>query len=564
MKPLKFHFLNICAIVCLQGFGQTVLDLREPLGPYDVGFKVIHTYDYSRNFEGKHKQTKHPEGKNHYRPMQIGIWYPAEKSESSDLMKYEDYYLLKAHETGLLKDADTLRQMVIRESDPIEENQLLRELNSNVFASWDAKPVMGKFPTIIYAPSWWSTTFENELLFEFLASNGFIVLSSPSMGPKTREMPINELGITTQARDMEFLIGTAIGLSNADAGKLAVAGFSLGGLSNVFVASRDVAIKAWIGLDPSVHELYGIFKDSPYYDYSNFKMPTLFINSETFIHSLPFYEKLVYSDSYVFDLPFLTHTDLASQFLKLNLTHSALSEADMEKKIFGYNLICNYTLAFLQGVFHEDLKFGDMVAKKLIVSLRDKKMGVKFKSKKGLPRPKELTQALFKEDQKSIKVFLTSLNTSNGKFPYPEGEFRKIVFNVLKSNEKLGNEILELYGEFYPKSFYNDVVSHITPNESGIMFKTIYEFNGDCSFTYEQINHSAHRLFMSELPEEGIKYFELNQKLYPENYMANFNLGLGYFWLSEFGEAKHYFNRCLELNPDKRYEGLAHDFLKKV
>jgi len=44
----------------------------------------------------------------------------------------------------------------------------------------------GKFPVIVYAPSYQASSIENFVLFKYLASHGFVVISSPSRGTDTR------------------------------------------------------------------------------------------------------------------------------------------------------------------------------------------------------------------------------------------------------------------------------------------------------------------------------------------------------------------------------------------
>lgn len=56
---------------------------------------------------------------------------------------------------------------------------------SSSVALWavaDAPFAEGRFPVVIYAPSGSSVSWENADLCEYLASHGYVVLASPSMG----------------------------------------------------------------------------------------------------------------------------------------------------------------------------------------------------------------------------------------------------------------------------------------------------------------------------------------------------------------------------------------------
>jgi tetratricopeptide (TPR) repeat protein len=67
-------------------------------------------------------------------------------------------------------------------------------------------------------------------------------------------------GIDAQARDISFLIGYAQTLPNTDMSELAVAGFSWGGISNLFAAARDNRIDALVALDGSMRYYPGLVK----------------------------------------------------------------------------------------------------------------------------------------------------------------------------------------------------------------------------------------------------------------------------------------------------------------
>jgi hypothetical protein len=50
----------------------------------------------------------------------------------------------------------------------------------------DARPVKGKFPMIIYAPSFGMSSIQNNIFCEYLASHGYIIASAASAG-KTQQ-----------------------------------------------------------------------------------------------------------------------------------------------------------------------------------------------------------------------------------------------------------------------------------------------------------------------------------------------------------------------------------------
>jgi dienelactone hydrolase len=141
-----------------------------------------------------------------------------------------------------------------------------------------AKP--GSFPVIIYAPSFNAPAFENADLCEYLASNGYIVVASPSLGARPLGMTDNLEGVETQARDISFLIGFARSIPQADCSEIAVTGFSWGGIANFLAAAQDSRIAALVALDGSVRYHAKTVKDATYLQLADLGIPILFFYSE--------------------------------------------------------------------------------------------------------------------------------------------------------------------------------------------------------------------------------------------------------------------------------------------
>jgi dienelactone hydrolase len=128
----------------------------------------------------------------------------------------------------------------------------------------DVPAARGRFPVVIYAASDSAVSWENADLCEYLASQGYVVIASPSMGVNTRDMTDDVPGIEAQARDISFLITYAKTLPDADVSEVAVVGFSWGGISNLFAAARDQRIDALVALDGSMRYFPGLVKQAGY------------------------------------------------------------------------------------------------------------------------------------------------------------------------------------------------------------------------------------------------------------------------------------------------------------
>ncbi len=236
-------------------------------GPYPVGLKVVDQYDHSRTFpcalEGK------PGQKDCARPLQTLIWYPSRKSTATP-MTVGDYVQL----------ADT----ELRFNAPDEKNNRWRSslktsFDIRLWAVRDAEPATGRYPVIIYAPSDSSIAWENADFCEYLASHGYVVLASPSMGVSTRDMTDDLAGINAQAHDITFLVAYASSLSGADMSKVAVVNWSWGGASSLFAAARDKRIDAMVSFDGSFRIFKGLVKMAGDVHPESMSIPLLFFTA---------------------------------------------------------------------------------------------------------------------------------------------------------------------------------------------------------------------------------------------------------------------------------------------
>jgi len=178
------------------------------------------------------------------------VWYPAESSDAVR-MTVRGYLSLSATETSFGKPRVTLAAQEWITG-------MTSTLDMHLRAIRDARLVAGKFPVVIYAPGGSQTSWENADLCEYLASFGYVVIASPSLGTKTRSMTYDLEGANTQARDIRFLLDYAEHLPNAAGSPRAVAGSSWGAMSGLFAAARDKRIGALVALDGSIRYYPGL------------------------------------------------------------------------------------------------------------------------------------------------------------------------------------------------------------------------------------------------------------------------------------------------------------------
>jgi len=361
-------------LACLAVFAAAVhaspqstarFQFTEKPGPHAVGLKVVHQYDYSRTWHSTVDELGQPYTGERARPLQTLIWYPADKASGTQIT-LRDYAMLRATETDF--NAKPKPGSIL----PPDEGRKAA-MEDRFWAYRDAALKAGRFPVVIYAPSFSNTPWENADLCEYLASYGYVVLASPDMGASTRNMTGDLAGIDAQARDISFLIGYASTLPDTDMSEIAVGGFSWGGISNLFAASRDSRIKALFALDGSMRYFPGLIKQSGYAHPEQMKLPLLFFaQGDTPLEEL---ERMLNDPDRMSGKSALnswTHGDLITVRM-LGLTHGEFSsmfqrdenfwkgsakfmKADYTRAdgITGYAWIARYTVHFLDAYLKKD------------------------------------------------------------------------------------------------------------------------------------------------------------------------------------------------------------------
>jgi predicted dienelactone hydrolase len=267
MKPLRRWCVALTLVLgttalCAQT--ATFRFLPEP-GPMPVGLKVVSQYDASRTFPSADGGVGEARG----RPLQTLVWYPAQ-GRAGKAMTVGDYASLADSETRF------------NHPDPVHNKwraQLKASADVSLWARRDALMAKGPFPVVIYAPSDSSIAWENADLCEYLASHGYVVVASPSMGVSTRDMTDDNAGIDAQAADIRFLITYAATLPDADVSHLAVASWSWGGISSLFAAARDPRIKALASMDGSMRYFPGLVTKAGDVHPGTMRIPLLFLTS---------------------------------------------------------------------------------------------------------------------------------------------------------------------------------------------------------------------------------------------------------------------------------------------
>jgi len=366
MKQL-FIALLFCAATAAQASDE--FTFSNPPGRHGVGFKLVQQYDHTRQYKTRVDMTTgEPTSGERARPMQALVWYPAARGGKP--VSFRDYLATIPTEDDFTRGAAEVERMVAARIDSHAGKRrevLLRELAKPMLAVRDARPENGRFPVVIYAPSFSSNGVENTDLCELLASHGYIVLASASMGAHGRAMSSDLEGLETQAADIAWLIGHARSLPQADTGNVAVVGFSWGGLSNVLAAAKDDRIKAIASLDGSVRgtrEYVDGGKDAAQYvTPARLAIPMLFVgrrpptieelNRAEVDTRFSFLNEMRWSDVSIVTMLPMKHTDFSSYELRM-AREGGFGDYTRSEIALAHSWAARYTLRFLDAYLKRD------------------------------------------------------------------------------------------------------------------------------------------------------------------------------------------------------------------
>jgi hypothetical protein len=391
-----------------------------------------------------------------------------------------------------------------------EHNKWRRRLkNSFDISLWavrDAKPVEARYPVVIYAPSDTTMAWENADLCEYLASHGYVVLASYSMGASTRDMPEELADIDTQALDISFLISYASTLPDTDPSKVAVVSFSWGGISSLFAAERDPRIQVLAEMEGSMRYFPGLVASAGDIHPERLKLPLLFFtaNEMSYIENLdaqgPPNKKIgrsvlnqwTHGDVTTVNMVGMSHPEFCSMCNRMkNADTFALDQvADYgpEDANTSYSWVALYMLQFLNTYIKHDA---------------------------------------------AAKAFLGRTTAENG----------------------VPKHIMEI--KFRPGSFSEIMRSAARMGEESA-WKAFQSFAADPTHRYmtdeeKMINILGYACLQEKDPASAMVLFKLNTKAYPESANAWDSLGDGYEATNNIQDARMAYARSVELNPDNEH-----------
>jgi len=416
---------------------QSLLEWKGLIhGPHAVGFSTATVVDSTRTIAAPRDFLGRPRPDYGQRPIHVAIWQPAESPTGGVEMTYSDYLPLLAWDTGSQSEGAAERQVaelryiqaVTPLAGPADHAAVDRLGSQRVWARRDARPAAGRFPVLIYAPGSGYPAFDNSVLFEYLARYGYVVVSSPSIGPDARRMPGSLSGLEAQTRDLEFLAGYVQTLPQVDAERIGTAGFSWGGIPSVLFALANTRVRAVISLDGVIRESQSLTLARTFVRFKpeRLRVPLLVLTTAP-DHAIPGFADESFLDQVRFAevtravIPGVDHHDFGSMSSLLRRASQPGKVRDWAPATAGYEAICTLTLEFLdvhlKGGGARELSPSSAVKAACNVSIRQPEKAppsagdfLEVLDTDGAARATELVRTAVKEDPDAVSTLAAAIN----------------------------------------------------------------------------------------------------------------------------------------------------------
>jgi tetratricopeptide (TPR) repeat protein len=251
----------------------------EP-GPHGVGYMAIEHYDYARSFQPKRDYFGEVIPGERGRPIQICIWYPAVVQADAVAGGMSDYAFSPPEDMRHYAFLAGIQNREIGFLHAILNNNqtaVFEVLGTDMKAVRGADPAEGRFPLLVYHSDLGSGIAENAVMFEYLASHGFVVATTHSFGPSAVNAEPTAAALETLVGDMEFVIAALRDMEFVDPDKLGVFGYRAGGLAALLLGMRNHNVDAVLGLETvsADQEVLDLAAANPFYSMARMTAPLL-------------------------------------------------------------------------------------------------------------------------------------------------------------------------------------------------------------------------------------------------------------------------------------------------
>lgn len=428
----------------------------EP-GPYRVGFQVLYRLDGTRSYFSQPIDQDGTASPIQGRPLRIMVWYPAGDRGAGSPMNFEDYltvsprssHFAKWNEMLQARDMDTARRQFAH-SNPDSLLDILKALPTA--AHLDIPAAQGSFPLVMHSLGRNDYQAESTVLWEYLASHGYVVATVPQLGPD----PLNNglsftlADLDLQLGDLAFTLNELRRFPNIDKERVVLMGHSSGGLVALMLAGTNRSVDAVVGLDASfvTHDGVDLLFGWPGFDRSRLRLPVLNCFSAFSEERVSFtlLDTLDYCDRVHMGWDRGTHFDFQNWPLYSPLTGTedprGLGYRDVETGKQVYLSVCREVEGFLWTVFNgTEEEMAALGAALETEELPDSLPALRFQSGRKVPFPEDIAQLFYDRQPEEAEKVATAIREQ-----YPdESVLTTRELNTLATQlKKMGEEGLAL------------------------------------------------------------------------------------------------------------------------
>jgi hypothetical protein len=461
-------------------------------GPYAIGFKVLTVTDSSRVYA----DFAPPFAKDlPYRQIPLFVWYPAERGKT--IMKYGDYFQFLKYES--LQSATTRDDLLsqLKKGWDITEEEFARASQEPIPVYKDGIPIREKFPVVLHTHA--TGLLMQTILSEFLASNGFIVISYPRLGVSPLYFNWNDNSTKEEiasADDAGFIISKLITIVPYAAidqvsfiGMLAEKGI------NYQFKNSSLKAVACVGCFADER-----IKQMPYYDNAKFRIPVLQI-VESWRNDMPlFIDSLINAPRWTIKMKHLEHTNLYP------LPGIFGNSPEINTK---YEYLANATLEFLDAVIKDDLNSFTLksIPKDSILSFAFRK------PQEYLPSETEYLSWLKSGDLKKLAE-----NKPVGHKKPSARKLRELLSIVASQGRSYLADEIKLYFNLYPedpKENFIYIYRNAATTETALrVFEIVRQRFPDSAYPYDSISEyyefAKNNVMAKKFAIDGLKLLEKN------------------------------------------------------
>ncbi len=228
---------------------------------YYASLKVMKEYDSTRLFD----TTANGKTYRHFRPVKIDLFYPSAETPHGQPLSYGDILDMYEQRFDFNNPIDSCKKTSNDFAKSIagylHVDSASKILNYKTGIYTGLKTPEKKFPLVIYAAGMNGSTWENALLFQQLANNGYVVAAISSVGKFPGYMS-EAVDMNEQVQDILFTIKKAGTISFIDTAKIGLLSWSLGGTAITKAAMLSNSIKCLLSFDGTEIHYYGADDDT--------------------------------------------------------------------------------------------------------------------------------------------------------------------------------------------------------------------------------------------------------------------------------------------------------------